>query len=92
MLRLLTIFGEWLLNGSLKKILLGAGLGLGSAAVSLTAIQTYINRVVSVSSGFSSDMLALCALSGADIALSSILGAIVYKLTVGAAKLSLVRR
>ena len=47
---------------------------------------------LSTSSGFSADMLALCALSGAHIALSGIIGAIVYKLTVSGAKLSLIRK
>ena len=86
------MFSEWLLKGSVRSALTGAGLGLGSALITLTAVQTYINNLVSTSSSFSADMLALCALSGAHIALSSIIGAIVYKLTVSSAKLSLVRK
>lgn len=92
MWKFLTLFSEWLLKGSVRSALTGAGLGLGSAAITLTAVQMYINKVVSTSSGFSADMLALCALSGAHIALSGIIGSIVYKLTVSGAKLSLIRK
>lgn len=92
MWRFLALFSEWLLKGSVRSALTGAGLGLGSAVITLTAVQAYINQVVATSSSFSADMLALCALSGAHIALSGIFGAIVYKLTVSGAKLSLIRK
>lgn len=91
MWRFLTLFSEWLLKGSVQTVLKGAGLGLGSTIATLAVVQAYIDKVVSESQGFKADMLALCALSGADIALSAILGAIVYKLTVSGAKLSLMK-
>ncbi len=92
MWRFLTLFSEWLLKGSVQSALKGAGLGIGTAAVSLTIVNTYINKVIAQSSSFSTDMLALAALSGAHISLSMIFGAIVWKLTSGSAKLSLIRK
>ena len=46
MMKLLVAFGEWLLKGSVRSALLGAGLGLGTAAGLLTALQIYIDRLI----------------------------------------------
>ena len=87
MWRFLTLFSEWLLKGSVQSALKGAGLELGTAAVSLTIVNTYINKVIAQSSSFSTDMLASlhCQVL---IFISMIFGAIVWKLTSGSAKLS----
>lgn len=92
MWKMLTQISEWLMKGSVRSALTGAGLGLGSAVVSITIIQTYIERLVSQGNSMSADALALLALSGVHIALSGILGAIVYRLTTSSAKLSLMRK
>ncbi|MEB3755191.1 DUF2523 family protein [Acinetobacter sp. MD2(2019)] len=92
MWKFLTLFSENLLKGSVRSMLAGAGLGLGSSAVSLTLIQSYISDLVAKGNSMASDALGLLALSGAHIALSSILGAIVYKLTVSSVKLTLMRK
>lgn len=92
MWKFLTLFSEWLMKGSVRSMLAGAGLGLGSAVVSLTMIQSYINDLVAKGNSMSSASLGLLALSGAHIALSSILGAIVYRLTASSAKLTLMRK
>lgn len=88
----LTRFSEWLLKGSVKSALTGAGLGLGSAAISLTVIQNYIANVVALGNSMSADVLGLLALSGAHISLSGIIGTIVYRITVSSGKLTLMRK
>lgn len=92
MWKFLTIFSEWLMKGSVRSALTGAGLGIGSAAITLTAVQTYIGYLISTSNSISSDVLGLLALSGAHISLSGIIGAVVYKLTASSAKLTLMRK
>lgn len=92
MMKLLVAFGEWLLKGSVRSALLGAGLGLGTAAGLLTALQIYIDRLTSQFGTLSNDVLGLLALSGVHIALSAIIGAVVFRLTMNSAKVSLIKR
>lgn len=92
MMKLLVAFGEWLLKGSVRSALLGAGLGLGTAAGLLTALQIYIDRLTSQFGTLSNDVLGLLALSGVHIALSAIIGAVVFRLTMNSAKVSLMKR
>ncbi|WP_312967895.1 DUF2523 family protein [Acinetobacter gerneri] len=91
MYKLLSQLLEWLLKGSVKRALTGAGLGLASSASILIAVKAYINNFIAQSNSMGADVLALLSLSGVDIALSAIIGAIVFRLTVNSAKLSLVR-
>ena len=92
MMKLLVAFGEWLLKGSVRSALLGAGLGLGTAAGVLTALQVYIDRLITQFGTLSNDVLGLLALSGVHIALSSIIGAVVFRLTMNSAKVSLIKK
>lgn len=92
MWRFLAVFCEWIMKGSVRSILIGAGLGLGSAVGSLTIIQSYVTKLIQTSSSISADVLALLALSGVHIALSGIIGAVIYKITISSAKLSLMRK
>lgn len=92
MWKMLTAFGDWLLQGSVRSALTGAGLGLGTSLVSITLVQQYIDKVVSSGNSVESDVLGLLALSGVDVALSSIIGAVIYKMTVSSTKLSLMRK
>lgn len=86
-----TRISEWLIQGSVRSALTGAGLGLGSAALSLTLIQNYINQLLQVGNSISADVLGLLALSGVHIALSGIIGSVVYRITASSAKLTLMR-
>lgn len=92
MMKLLVAFGEWLLKGSVRSALLGAGLGLGTAVGVLTALQVYIDRLITQFGTLSNDVLGLLALSGVHIALSSIIGAVVFRLTMNSAKVSLMKK
>lgn len=87
---LLARFVEWAIKGSVKTAMLGAGLGLASATLSMTYIRSYLNQVQSYGNSMQADSLALLALSGGDIALSMIIGAIITRITISATKLSLV--
>lgn len=92
MMKLLVLFTDFFLKGSVRSALLGAGLGLGTAAASLAAVQIYINRLISQFGNLSADVTGLLALSGVHIALSSIIGAIVFRLTMNSAKVSLIKK
>lgn len=92
MWKMLSQIGEWLTKGSVKSALTGAGLGLASSAVVLTAVQSYIDKLLVAGNSMSADALGLLALSGAHIALSMIIGAIVYRLTITSTKLTLMRK
>ncbi len=92
MMKLLIAFGEWLLKGSVRSALLGAGLGLGTGAAVLTALNIYIDRLTSQFGTLSNDVMGLLALSGVHIALSAIISAVVFRLTMNSAKVSLIKR
>lgn len=92
MMKLLVAFGEWLLKGSVRSALLGAGLGLGTGAGVLVALQIYIDRLVTQFGTLSNDVLGLLALSGVHISLAGVIGAVVFRLTMNSAKVSLIKR
>lgn len=77
-----------LLSGSLKTILTGAGLGLASAAISLSVINYYIDHTVAAAGGLGT-FASLLGIAGFDIALSIIFSAIVLKLTLNSAALTI---
>lgn len=76
-------------KGFLKNVLTGAGLTLGSAGVSLFAIDTVIKKLHNDLNSVSSQLLNLMALAGIDVAMSIILGAIVTRITMQSGKLVL---
>lgn len=85
---LISLF-KGLQKGWLKDVLTGAGLTLGSAAVSLAAFNTAVAKLRSSVSQVPSDLLALMHLMGIDIAMSIIIGAIVTRYTMQSGKLIL---
>lgn len=76
-------------KGSLKNVLTGAGLMLGSNAIFLTAFSTAVNALKNSVNSVSADVLGLAHLAGFDVAMSLILGAIVTRLTLNSQKLML---
>lgn len=76
-------------NGWLKNVLTGAGLTLGTSAVTLTALNTAVSKLRSDLNSVSSDLLMLMHLMGIDVAMSIIIGAIITRYTMQATKLTL---
>ena len=76
-------------TGSLKNILMGAGVMLGTTGISLTAFNTAIDKFRNMTGSFSADLIALMHLSGMDFFFSSILGAIATYITLQSGKLFL---
>lgn len=88
---LISLF-KGLQKGWLKDVLTGAGLTLGTAAVSLTAFNTAVNHLKSNLNNVSSNILNLMALMGIDVAMSLILGAIVTRYTMKSSQLILKKK
>lgn len=78
-----------MLKGAIRQMLTGAGLALTTAAVSLALINQLIQRVQAELSGLPSLAIALINLSQVDAALSLMLGAVVARATINAARLQL---
>ena len=76
-------------KGTLKNVLTGAGLMLGSNAIVLTAFSTAVNTLKNSVNSASADVLGLAHLAGFDVAMSLILGALVTRLTLNSQKLML---
>ncbi|MFW1942424.1 DUF2523 family protein [Acinetobacter guillouiae] len=76
-------------KGTLKNVLSGAGLMLGSNAIFLTTFSIAVNALKNSTGSISADVLGLAHLSGFDIAMSLILGAIVTRLTLNSQNLAL---
>lgn len=79
---------DLVLTGSLKKILLGAGLGVASSAISFMVLNYYIGKLINhlsnfgVAGQFGHGVIALFGIAGLDVALSIIIGAYVVKFTI----------
>ncbi len=72
----------------IKKLLLGAGIGLASAGVSLIVINYFISKIVEVSGSIGYGVVGIFGLAGIDKALSIIIGAHVLKVMLSQGKLS----
>lgn len=95
MFALLKKLFDIVLHGSLKKVFLGAGIGLVSSLISFTVINYYIGKLVNHLSNFGqfgqfgNALIALFGIAGLDVAFSIIIGAYVVKFTIKKANLSL---
>lgn len=76
-------------KGTLKNVLTGAGLMLGTNAIFLTTFSAAVNVLKNSVNSVSADVLSLAHIAGFDIAMSLILGAIVTRLTMNSSKLVL---
>lgn len=63
----------------LKNILLGAGIGLASAGVSLVVINYFISKITQTTGSIGYGVAGIFGLAGIDKALSIIIGAYVLK-------------
>lgn len=81
------IFGG-LISGGLRKLLMGAGIGLATAALSLTIINYYMDKITQSSNGIGV-VASILGIAGFDVALSIIFSAIVLKITINSTKLFL---
>lgn len=90
--KLLMMVGTFLMQGSVKTALLGAGLGLASAVVMKTVLERYINQALEQMQGFDSIVASFLNLSGFDIALSVVIGALIARVTMNSMKLSLIKK
>lgn len=76
------------LKESVKKVLIGAGLGLGSTIIFLTLVNYYVRLLIEhlnsfgVVGQFGQIGLALLGIAGVDTALSLVIGAYIIKFTV----------
>lgn len=89
--KLLYLVGTLLLSGGIKTMLVGAGLGLATSQIILSLTNKYINAGLTGVSGIGGSMVAFLGLSGADVALSIIIGAVVARATINSLKISLVK-
>ena len=88
--RLILLLAGFILSGAVKKILVGAGLGLVSMTVIQTLFDTYFDRVLHYSTyGFDSTVIQLLGLAKIDACLSIIFGAVFARVAVNAMSLAL---
>ena len=87
--KLLFTVGTFLLGSAFKRLLIGAGLGLVSSQVILTLINTYITKAIDNMSFSASTAIQFLGLSGADVAISVLIGALIARATFEASQIGL---
>ncbi|WP_338755269.1 DUF2523 family protein [Moraxella lincolnii] len=81
--------GNVILHSGIKRLLLGAGLGLTSGAVVLVVFNYYLTKFINAFDMIDSDYIGLLGLMGVDKAVSMIVGAYVIRLTILSTRLSI---
>lgn len=76
----------------LSRVLVGAGLGLATASFVLTFVNYYIDKAINNLNGAGAAVLGLLGLSGTDVALSIVLGALVARTTIDSLNIRLVKK
>lgn len=89
--KLLFTVGTFLLGSAFKKVLLGAGLGLLSSQVILTLINQYIGKAMQNMNWAGSTAVQFLGLSGADVMISVLVGALIARATIEASKIGLTK-
>lgn len=87
--KILFTIGSYLLGTALKRILIGAGLGLVSSQAILSIINIYIQKATNNMNFGAGTVMQFLGLSGADIALSVLIGALIARATLEASKIGL---
>jgi hypothetical protein len=85
--KLLYLVGTFLLSGAIRQMLVGAGIGLVTSQFILTITNQYISKSFNSFSGVGVAM-GMMGLSGLDVALSIIIGAVVARATINSLKVS----
>ncbi|XID75131.1 DUF2523 family protein [Alkanindiges sp. WGS2144] len=87
--KLLFLVGQLLLGSAVKRMLLGAGLGLMSSQIILTIVRQFINQGLSGLFSNGGVVLSFLGLSGCDVALSVLIGAVIARATINSMGLTL---
>ena len=87
---LLTQLSLWVLSKAGRVIMTSLGVGLMSAAISLTLLRQYIGYLQNSYSALG-EVAGILALAGVDYGLSIIITAVVIKITLKASQVSLGR-
>lgn len=93
--KLLFMMLTFLLSTVVKKILVGAGLGLASMTFIKNVFQWYIDRFVHYTNGatdYSSMVFGLLALAKIPECVSIVLGAVVARIAINAMSVSLIKK
>jgi hypothetical protein len=86
--KLVDIFTS-LQKGTLKNLLTGAGVMLGTNVVVLSTFQAAVNSLRGTLNSVGADVLSLASLTGIDVGMALVLGAIVTRLQLNSSKLIL---
>lgn len=89
--RMLLLVASFVLTGAIRKMLVGAGLGLVSMSVISLLFERYLDRFIQYSAGDSVNIFGLLALAGVDKCLSVIIGATVARVAINAMTLTLAK-
>lgn len=81
--------GDYLLGSALHRILTGAGLTLGTSAVSVVVLDNLIQKTRQHLNGISDLGMAMIDLSGTDTAISLIISAIMTRMAIDKATIFL---
>jgi hypothetical protein len=86
MWRILIVIVEYLLKNAVRVFLTSLALGFASSAFVLIAFNKYLDQFLTTASGVDGGILGLAAIAGCHIALSMIIGSLVYVMTVQSLK------
>lgn len=82
MYRIAILIVEWLLTNGARLLLTSLAISFVSSAVILTAFNSYLDRFLQNTGNVDLSILGLAAIAGVHIALSMIIGALVYVMTL----------
>lgn len=87
--KMLFLVGQLLLGSALKRILIGAGIGLVSSQIILTIVRQFIDQGLNGLFSGGGVVLSFLGMSGCDVALSVLIGAVVARATINSMGVSL---
>lgn len=83
---------QWFGAGSVKNALIGSGFGVASSLFISTLISSFIQKSLTSFSSLSGTVAAYIGLSGFDVYLSIVVGALIMKATIASLSLSIVKK